>query len=76
MQKVVGSSPIIRSIEGPAHAGFSLSKAVRQAFGSLGKEKPPRRAAFPVIYGGELDDYPHTPLQVPSMPKKPATSPV
>jgi hypothetical protein len=52
MKKVVGSRPIVRSIEGPAHAEFSLSKAVRQAFGFSGKEKPPRRAAFLFLSGG------------------------
>ena len=37
MQKVVGSSPIIRSSKSPAQAGFLLSKTREQSYGEGGK---------------------------------------
>ncbi len=36
MQKVVGSSPIIRSLEAPANAGVSFNQAVANTSGPLG----------------------------------------
>src|SRR5215208_8346211 len=51
MQKVVGSSPISRSIESPAHAGFSVLGSVTRAWvhGTWMAQQNPRVRSKPAI---------------------------